>query len=352
MKLPFAPTPRIPLDPPVYFAPRAKGPLTLDGRLDKPFWADVPWTAEFVDISGPDFPVPRFPARSKLCWDDEALYIAGELPGNEIWANVTKRDSVIYYDNDFEVFLDPSGCGHNYMELELNALNTQWDLMLTHPYRDGGRSVTAWNIPGLETAVHVDGVVNDPAAENKGWTVEIRIPFAPLMETYCLEENPPHLERCYPARTAPRRGEFWRLNFSRVQWQAEVVEGRWKKRTDERGAPLPEDNWVWAPTGLIDIHCPEFWGFLFFTEQGEPMPIPEDERRKLKLREFYYAQHAYRRHHGCYCGDAAALGVPMPPYPITAEATRHGFELWCPGEKEHTTVLLRSDGFTCVVDES
>lgn len=351
MNLPFAPTPRIPITPPVYFCPRAKGPLTLDGRLDKPFWADVPWTEEFVDISGPDFPTPRFPTRAKLCWDDASLYIGALLEGPEIWATIEKRDSVIYYDNDFEVFLDPSSCGHNYMELELNACSTQWDLMLTHPYRDGGRSVTGWDMKGVETAVYIDGRLNDPGADNKFWSVEIRIPFASVMETYCKEENPANLERCYPARTAPRRGEFWRLNFSRVQWTVDVVDRQYRKRLGANGSPLPEDNWVWAPTGLIDIHCPEFWGFLFFTDHGETMDIPENERRKLKLRQFYYAQHAYRQAHGRYCADAAALGVEMPDYGVTAEVTRHGFELWCPSGEGRGCVVLRSDGFTGVIED-
>ena len=44
MKMPHVPTPGIPLSPPVYFAPKANGTLTLDGRLDKPFWENVPWT--------------------------------------------------------------------------------------------------------------------------------------------------------------------------------------------------------------------------------------------------------------------------------------------------------------------
>lgn len=24
----------------------------------------------------------------------------------------------------------------------------------------------------------------------------------------------------------------------------------------------PEDNWVWAPTYVIDIHLPEYWGYV------------------------------------------------------------------------------------------
>ena len=81
------------------------------------------------------------------------------------------------------------------------------------------------------------------------------------------------------------------------------------------------------------------------------MEVPENERRKLKLREFYYAQHAYHRAHGRYCADAAELGVPMPSYPVTAEATRHGFELWCPSADGEGCVVLRSDGFACVMED-
>lgn len=347
--------PRIPLQPPVYFCPRAVGPLQLDGDIRKPFWRNVPFTRDFLDISGPDFPTPRFRTRAKLCWDDRYLYIAALLEGDEIWANLTQRDEVIYFDNDFEVFLDPSSSTHHYLELEMNARNTQWDLLLTRPYRDGGHSVSCWDIKGVETAVHIEGELNCPQADNRWWSVEIRLPFAPLMETYSRQQNPPELARCYPCRTAPRTGEFWRVNFSRVQWQ---VDGGYRKRTGADGQPLPEDNWVWAPTGLIDIHCPEFWGFVFFTEHGEPCPVPEDERRKLTLRRLYYAQHAYRAAHGCFCADMAALLAALPPHlaekpevDVQAFVTPHGFELSCPAADGPGLVCLRQDGYTWLTRE-
>ena len=338
-------TPGIAIDPPVYYAPRAIGPLIPDGDLDKEFWAGVPFTAPFTDISGPDFPVPRFLTRVKICWDEQFLYIGARLDGDEIWANITENDSVMYYDNDFEVFLDPSSSTHNYMELEMNALNTRWDLLLTQPYRDGGRSVTGWDMKGLETAVCVDGTVNDPKAGSRSWSAEIKIPFRSLMETYSREENPPALERCYPCRTAPKTGEFWRMNFSRVQWTVEKGE-QYRKATDPEGRWLPEDNWVWAPTGLIDIHCPEFWGFVFFTEQGERYDIPLDERRKLELRVLYYAEYAYRRAHGCFTRDLKALGCRLPDYPVDCEAGSRSFLLSCDSADKGCRVYLRDDGYT------
>ncbi len=51
-----------------------------------------------------------------------------------IWGKLTKRDAIIYKDNDFEVFIDPDGDGLNYYELEINALGTIMDLFLKKPY--------------------------------------------------------------------------------------------------------------------------------------------------------------------------------------------------------------------------
>ena len=57
-----------------------------------------------------------------------------------VWGTLTKHDSVIFHDNDFEVFIDPNGDTLEYYEFEINALNTGWDLFLDKPYRQGGRA--------------------------------------------------------------------------------------------------------------------------------------------------------------------------------------------------------------------
>ena len=56
----------------------------------------------------------------------------------------------------------------------------------------------------------------------------------------------------------PRPGDQWRVNFSRVEWRTEAVEGKYRK------LPGREDNWVWSPQGVIDMHRPERWGVLRF----------------------------------------------------------------------------------------
>ena len=334
------PKPDITFAPPVYQCRRAKKPFVLDGNLDKEFWEDAEFTDAFVDIEGDKRPAPRFATRAKLLWDDENLYIGAVLEGTEIWGHLTERDCVIFQDNDFEIFIDPDSDTHQYYEFEMNARNTVWDLFLAKPYRDGGRALNGYDIHGLQTAVHIDGKLNDPSAENKRWMVEVVIPFAAVVE-------------CTPENRGPIEGEYYRLNFSRVQWKVDMVDNSYQKRRDENGNVLPEDNWVWAPTGLINIHYPELWGFVFFTDGDETYEIPQFERDKWELRRLYYELHGYYGANGHFPKDLAELSIDMPEgLNIRLETTSHTFELSCDSSDGKKRLSLFGDSQVVVRDKS
>lgn len=338
------PIPAVDFCPPVYVCHRAKLPFTADGNLDKPFWENAPFTDEFLDIEGSHMPLPRFVTRAKMLWDDENLYVGAILDGDEIWGHVTRRDDVIFQDNDFEIFIDPDSDTWQYYEFEMNVLNTVWDLFLSIPYRDGGSGLNGYDMHGLVTAVSVDGEINSPDSANKKWSVEVMIPFAALTE--CLKE-----------RRAPKDGEYYRMNFSRVQWKVDIENQAYRKRTDETGKVLPEDNWVWAPTGVINIHYPELWAFVFFSEddrEDASYTIPEDEYRKWELRKLYYAEKILRDTKGRYTGDLKELtdtlsafapnekNVSVRPFPYKIEAAGHSFEISCPSSEEGYELVIYS----------
>ena len=165
-----------------YVCSRTASPLKIDGRLDDAAWRDAPWTADFVDIEGDARPRPSLRTRAKMLWDDEYFYVGAELEEPHLWATLTKHDSVIFQDNDFEVFIDPNGDSHEYYEFEINALGTGWDLLLPWPYKDGGKAVHNWEIPGLKSAVHLDGTLNEANDVDRGWSVELAFPWAALRE--------------------------------------------------------------------------------------------------------------------------------------------------------------------------
>ncbi|MBN9502020.1 MAG: hypothetical protein BGO01_10310 [Armatimonadetes bacterium 55-13] len=228
-----------------YVCLKAPTSLQIDGDVHKPIWNSAPWTDLFVDIEGDAKPMPRFETRAKMLWDDHYFYVAAELKEPDVWATLTEHDSVIFHDNDFEVFIDPDGDSARYFEFEINALNTTWDLYLPKAYRDGGSADNSWETYA-KSAVKVQGTLNNPTDTDEGWTVEIAFPWE------CFKQNA-------GMPCPPNPGDVWRVNFSRVEWHTDIVEGRYVKRKG-----LKEDNWVWSPQGVIDMHQPEQWGFVEF----------------------------------------------------------------------------------------
>ena len=104
--------------------------IQIDGRVDEAAWKAAPWTDRFVDIQGDVRPRPRFHTQAKMLWDDTYFYVAAVLEEPHVWGTLTMHDSVIFHDNDFEIFIDPDGDNQEYYEIEINALNTEWDLFL------------------------------------------------------------------------------------------------------------------------------------------------------------------------------------------------------------------------------
>ena len=259
--------------PRTYVCYRADGKLKMDGKLNESSWQKAEATAPFVDISGEGFPAPKYETTAKMLWDDDYLYIGAVLEEEDIKARLTRRDTIIYYDNDFEVFIDPDSDGHNYFEIETNARGVIFDLMLDKPYRSGGNFMVQWDCPGMQMAVHCEGTLNKPKDKDKYWSVEMAIPHQALTMNF---NNP------------LKAGNTWRINFSRVQW------------LKPNG---PEENWVWSATGKIDMHMPDRWGYLYFsdsrvgTDKTEFVYPYNQPMYKLLWAMFYAQQEYYGKEH-------------------------------------------------------
>ena len=104
-----------------YVCYRTAETIKIDGKLKENSWNLAQPTSSFVDISGEGFAKPIYDTRAKMLWDDDYLYVSAVLEEKDIIARLTQRDTIIYHDNDFEVFIDPDGDGHHYFEIENNA---------------------------------------------------------------------------------------------------------------------------------------------------------------------------------------------------------------------------------------
>ncbi len=298
--------------PRTYVCGFAPAPPALDGPLDAGVWASAPWTDDFQDIEGARRPAPRFRTRAKMLWDDRFFYVAADLEEPHLRADITRRNEVIFYDNDFEVFLDPDGDNHAYHEFEVNARNTVWELRLPKPYMDGGVPVNPCNLPRLRSAVRLDGTLNDPADTDRGWTVAVAFPWDDLAA--CRGGR----------RGTPAEGEVWRVNFSRVEWTFELVDGRYHTPPRET---RPEDNWVWSPQGRVDMHRPDLWGAVQFTRRDPRTAafsgdLAWPERRRLL--EVYDRQRRFREARGDWASRLEELG--LDPAVAALRRTAVGYE--------------------------
>uniref|UniRef100_A0A0G4I7P1 Carbohydrate-binding domain-containing protein n=1 Tax=Chromera velia CCMP2878 TaxID=1169474 RepID=A0A0G4I7P1_9ALVE len=311
-----------PLRPKVYVCPLVNPSAlpTAEWDVRSAAWEHAPWTDDFVDIlNTPPGVRPWYRTRMKMLWEDGeseggggskedgALWVGAWMEEPEVFATCTERNQFIWqHDNDFEIFLSPEGGNHNYYEYEVNALGVPFELHLDMPYSDHGHATHGTNLPNLEARVQIEGGrlnfrTVPPAV---GWSLVVRVPFRDLQDL--LKER--------DSKAWPQRGTFWRVNFSRVQWQldADPVTGALSKKPG-----LPEDNWVWSPQGIVNMHRPERWGFLIFGEHPKGPGEVEIPDRFFSIKEYlmkvYHYQTDFKKANGKWATNIEEdLGVPMP----------------------------------------
>lgn len=323
-----------------YVVSKTDTPPTIDGDLTDPAWQTAPWTEYFTDIEGDVRPKPTYHTRVKMLWDDQYLYIAAELEEPNVWAYQQNHDDIVFRDNDFEVFINPDNNARHYFEIEINAIKTIFDLFLPEPYSRGGGALVSWDATGLKKAVHVSGTVNDPTDTDKGWTVEYAIPISSIS----MGNGP----------QTPHPGSLWRINFSRVEWDTDVRDGKYVKRTDpQTQRPLPEHNWVWSPQGVINMHYPERWGYLLFAGAGAPpeFTLPLPEKLKYSLWIIYYRETLCHSLHGEYTAALDQLGIDPDGYvdgqPVEwrVEATKSTYKAFVSVKATGETWSIDAQGF-------
>ncbi|MDR2629531.1 MAG: carbohydrate-binding family 9-like protein [Spirochaetaceae bacterium] len=257
-----------------YTCLKTKGPLAIDGNLEKPQWKAAPKSRRFVDLVSGE---PAFlDTRMAALWDEKNLYIAYWVAESAVRASLTERDSFVWFDNDVEVFLDGTDC---YYELEINAYNTVYEVFFIYQdalkresrfdtpefdllrrnvdvlsgFQDYTRfgkhprgkrwAFMDYDFPGLKTAVQVQGKINDPSHIDTGWTVEIAFPWEGMTKLLPGRQFPP----------AP--GDQLRAAFFRF----EALRYHGKNSGESIG-------WALNEHGVYDSHIPENFSFLHFAE--------------------------------------------------------------------------------------
>jgi hypothetical protein len=255
---------------------RAHEPISLDGDIHKPAWQDAEW-AYLSDMVTGD--LTQYSTRVATLWDDTHFYIAFDLEEPYVAATMTERDQLLFLENIVEVMIDGTEC---YYELQVNPLNTIYEVFFiwkenmargcrfdvpefdvyqdsavtfggdydrsgptfwrgTHP-RGLRWAFLGYDLPGLRTAVDIDGHLNDPTVPHVGWTVEIALPWTSLEWLRWMRPLP------------PRPGDMWRMFF-----------GRFDKRIVDGVEVQPHPAQSLSPQKIYDTHIPERWAAVVMT---------------------------------------------------------------------------------------
>ncbi|MDR1419996.1 MAG: carbohydrate-binding family 9-like protein [Treponema sp.] len=252
---------------------KARDVFPVDGCLDKPVWKGAEKSGRFVDLvtGGPSL----LDTRAAALWDEKALYIAFWIEEPEVRASFTGRDSLVWYDNDVEFFIDGEDC---YYECEINAFNTVYEAFFVYQdalvkgsrFEQGGFDLYSRNVdvlsgfqdaarfrkhrrgrrwafmdfdfPGMESAVRVDGKINDPSHVDRGWTVELAFPWEGFRILSPSGNFP------------PQAGDSIRCQFFRFE------------NLRANGRELAGAGWALNGHGAYDSHIPERFARLYFVE--------------------------------------------------------------------------------------
>lgn len=195
----------------VYIVNRAKGPITIDGRLDEPDWK----TANKAVLVRFSCAKPRETAIGKLLYDDKYLYWAGEMQDSDVCCVSKGNDPETPFTEEdvFELYVkpdskDPKYWPYGYWELHVTPSGAYRDLFFAR--RDAGPTGRwlAYN-SGMVGAALVNGTLNHWEDRDKGWTAEARIPLTAFKEI---------------ARK-PVPGDRWKFMFGRYNYSVYFGDG-------------------------------------------------------------------------------------------------------------------------------
>lgn len=256
-----------------YTAYRVNDPPLIDGRLDEPDWRAAPKSTRFRDLVNGDEVIHD--TRTAILWDDDNLYVGFWVEEPAVAATLTERDDPIYKNNDVEVFI--AGLD-TYYEFEINAFGTIYEVFFIweeayerhgfdkvpefNRYKQGVRCFPGvgfqphprgprigywnWDFPGLQSAVYVDGEINNEKIRDRGWVVELALPWTGMA----------WLAKSDGRALPPEDGDIWRMDFSRFN--------QYKEATPSRDTSA----WAWSPHGVMDSHIPEVWPYIHFSTQN------------------------------------------------------------------------------------
>ena len=151
-------------------AARATGPITMNGMLEEPAWAEAPMAHNFIQNDPREGEPATFDTEVRVLYDDDALYfgvVAHDAEPGRIIVNDIKKDFNTASGDGFRIILDTFHDERNGYSFATNPAGAKWDAQMTNEGRE--------NNPDWDGIWDVATRITET-----GWNAEIRIPFRTL----------------------------------------------------------------------------------------------------------------------------------------------------------------------------
>ena len=196
-----------------------RGTPELDGRLADEVWARAEFTELVESLEGE--PVPEPATRIALAWDDQALYCGAHVLDDDVWSEYQRHDDPLWKQEVFELFVFGDAGRSDYLELQVSPRGIRFDARF-ETYRNGDED---WN-GAWRAAVKLDGTLERRDDVDRGWSVELAVPWAEICENTQVQ-------------CPPNPGDTLRINVFRL----------------ERPARGQAEGMALSPTRVPDFHA-------------------------------------------------------------------------------------------------
>jgi hypothetical protein len=212
-------------------AGRSRNQIEIDGEFKESFWENASKDDKFWQSRGND--LAKIKTTVMTVMDDKYLYVGFDVEDKDIYAEYKNDDDPIYEKDDVvEIFIDPRGEGKIYYEIQVSAAGVKFDTKFNGRRKNRD---DLWDSK-IKYAVKIDGTLNDPGDEDKGWSAEIAIPWE------SIEDSPD---------IPPKDGQTWKVFFYRIN-----------RYSDKKSQS--SDFTAWTPPYSGDFHNLKYMGELHF----------------------------------------------------------------------------------------
>ena len=149
-------------------------PPTIDGVVDEAMWERDRTT--LVDSRHGE-PWEGNAGFVVMAWDQEFLYAAASFVDRDVWSTMRDHDDPLWKEEVFELFVFGSAPATRYLELQVSPRGVTFDAKFAAHRKGEPAWDSAWR-----TAVDLRGTLDNRKDRDKGWSVEVAVPWTEICE--------------------------------------------------------------------------------------------------------------------------------------------------------------------------